>query len=88
MKSAEKKLRAIEDLLEEPFANHDLTPREKQVAKLAALEGMTYREIAAELVVSDETARSHLQNVTSKLDVSKAEIIRLFVERLRKVVTS
>lgn len=45
-----------------------LTGRETQVLKLAA-EGMTNRQIAAELVVSEHTVRRHLQNIFVKLGV-------------------
>jgi ATP/maltotriose-dependent transcriptional regulator MalT len=46
-----------------------LTAREVQVLALVAA-GMTNREIATELVVSEHTARRHVQNIFAKLGVS------------------
>jgi DNA-binding NarL/FixJ family response regulator len=46
-----------------------LTARELQVLRLVAA-GKSNREIAAELTISDHTARRHLQNIFRKLGVS------------------
>ena len=46
-----------------------LTPRERQVVALV-VEGYTNNEIAAELYVSANTVRTHLQSVSSRLGVS------------------
>ena len=46
-----------------------LTMREIEILRLVAT-GMTNREIAATLVVSDHTVRRHLQNIFAKLGVS------------------
>lgn len=43
-----------------------LTKRERQVAELVA-GGMSNREIAAELVISQRTAESHIEHIMSKL---------------------
>ena len=51
-------------LLEEEL----LTPREHEALRLLA-EGHTYSEIAAQLVISENTLKFHLKNVYSKLDV-------------------
>ena len=48
---------------------HGLTGRELQVLRLVAA-GKSNREIATELVISDHTARRHLQNIFGKLGVS------------------
>jgi RNA polymerase sigma factor (sigma-70 family) len=45
-----------------------LTPREREVIHCVA-EGLTNREIAAELVVEPSTVRKHLKNVYEKLGV-------------------
>jgi DNA-binding NarL/FixJ family response regulator len=46
-----------------------LSARERQVATLVAA-GMTNRQIASDLVVSEKTVESHLSHIFVKLDVS------------------
>ena len=52
-----------------PAAHGVLTARECQVLRLVAA-GMTNREIAAELVISEHTVSRHLQNMFMKLGVT------------------
>jgi DNA-binding CsgD family transcriptional regulator len=55
-----------------------LTPQEFQVATLVA-EGLTNRETAARLYLSQKTIEFHLGRVYRKLDVrTRGELIRLF----------
>ncbi len=49
-----------------PTPGLDLTPRELEVLRLMATPA-TYREIAEQLVVSEETVRSHAKRILSKL---------------------
>jgi predicted ATPase/DNA-binding NarL/FixJ family response regulator len=46
-----------------------LTPREREVAALLA-EGLTNRQIASRLVITEQTAETHVKRILSKLSVS------------------
>jgi DNA-binding CsgD family transcriptional regulator/tetratricopeptide (TPR) repeat protein len=51
-----------------------LTPREQEVAILLA-QGLTNKQVAAELVLSTATVRSHVEHILTKLDLrSRAQI--------------
>jgi DNA-binding CsgD family transcriptional regulator len=52
-----------------PASAHGLTGRELQVLRLVAT-GMSNREIAERLFISEHTVARHLQNIFAKLDVS------------------
>lgn len=61
----------------DPFSA--LTPRQQEVARLAAA-GMTNHDIARQLRVGDETVRSHIKAVYLRLGVeSRAELTRVAV---------
>lgn len=57
-----------------------LSPREEQVAALVA-RGMTNREIAAELVLSERTAQNHVQHILDKLGFSARSQIAAWAAR-------
>jgi len=46
----------------------DLTPREAEVLRLMA-QGLNNREIAARLVITDATVKTHVNNIFSKADL-------------------
>jgi DNA-binding CsgD family transcriptional regulator len=57
-----------------PDGRSELTPREREVAALVA-EGLTNREIAQRLFISERTADGHLEHIREKLGVrSRAQI--------------
>jgi DNA-binding NarL/FixJ family response regulator len=51
-----------------PPALADLTPRELEVLRLVA-RGLSNAEIAAELVLSEHTAKTHVAHILDKLDL-------------------
>ena len=58
-----------------------LTDREREILRLLA-QGLTTREIAAELVISPHTVQSHRDRIMSKLDLhTKAALVRYAVDR-------
>jgi predicted ATPase/DNA-binding CsgD family transcriptional regulator/DNA-binding XRE family transcriptional regulator len=60
-----------------------LTPRETQVAELVA-RGLTNRQIADELIVTEGTAAKHVENIRAKLGVtSRTQIVRRLSEASR-----
>jgi DNA-binding CsgD family transcriptional regulator/tetratricopeptide (TPR) repeat protein len=68
---AEPDLARVDSLMPSTTASgvHGLTVRESEVLRLVAA-GMTNRQVAAELVISEHTVRRHLQNIFAKLGVS------------------
>jgi DNA-binding CsgD family transcriptional regulator len=62
---------AVSDAADDLMRLADLTPRERQVLTLLA-EGTTSARIAERLGISRNTARTHIQNVRSKLGVSSS----------------
>jgi non-specific serine/threonine protein kinase len=56
----------------------ELTPRERQVAELIA-RGYTNPQIAAELTITRETAKTHVSRILWKLGVSSRADVRLLM---------
>jgi DNA-binding NarL/FixJ family response regulator len=63
-----------------------LTRRELQVADLVA-KGLTNREIASELFLSERTAQNHVQHILDKLDLPNRSQIAVWA-RDRKLSRS
>ncbi len=56
----------------------DLTPREREVAELIA-RGYTNPQIAAELTITRETAKTHVSRILWKLGVRSRGDVRLLM---------
>jgi DNA-binding NarL/FixJ family response regulator len=62
--------------------NHVLSEREHEILKLIS-NGLSYKEIAAQLFISSRTVESHKNNMMVKLNVkNKNELIRYAIEKL------
>lgn len=60
-----------------PLLLQKLTDRERQVAELL-LQGRTYKMIAEELYLSENTVKTHIKNIYSKLNIqSKTDLIKM-----------
>ena len=57
-----------------------LTPREREVAALVA-EGLTNREIAERLYLSERTAQNHVQHILTKLDLPNRGQVAVWITR-------
>ncbi|MGH3922917.1 MAG: helix-turn-helix domain-containing protein, partial [Pseudonocardiaceae bacterium] len=55
-----------------------LTPREREVAELVA-RGMTNREIATRLYLSERTAQNHVQHILTKLELPNRSQIAVWI---------
>jgi DNA-binding NarL/FixJ family response regulator len=75
-KRARDELDAAGARLPRPASNVPLTPQEGRIAQLVA-EGLTNKEIAAQLVISTKTVEGHLRNMFEKLGVrSRTQVAR------------
>lgn len=65
----------------ERTTDYDLTDREHEVLTLL-VDGLEYKEIAANMGVSPNTVRNHISNIYKKLHVtSKAQAIRVYMNK-------
>lgn len=65
----------------EPLA--DLTPQERKILQLIA-RGMTNKEIAAEVYLSEKTVKHYVSNILSKLGLSRRSEAAAFMARLER----
>src|SRR6516225_5321224 len=66
-----------------PADRRSLTPREREVAELVA-GGLSNRQIAERLVISERTAEAHVEHIRAKLECrSRAQVAAWFVETAR-----
>jgi DNA-binding NarL/FixJ family response regulator len=59
-----------------------LSPREREVAQLVAA-GLSNREIAAALVISERTAQNHVQHILGKLGFANRAQVAAWAARHR-----
>ena len=77
-KENEKDQKTTDKITSDIFKEFMLTDRECEIAELL-LNGRTYKMIAAELFLSENTVKTHIKNIYSKLQVSnKTELIYLY----------
>ena len=57
------------------------SPSEETQVVARLLQGKTYRTIASELIISENTVKTHVKNIYSKLQVrNRSELIDLVAE--------
>nr|WP_273702527.1 LuxR C-terminal-related transcriptional regulator [Tepidanaerobacter syntrophicus] len=62
------------------MTSRGLTEREKGITALL-LKGLTYKMIAEELHLSENTVKTHIKNIYSKCEVqNKSQLIKFFDE--------
>ncbi|MCX7843116.1 MAG: response regulator transcription factor [Clostridia bacterium] len=75
---AEKVMGKLAKAPEKPPAEQGLTQRELEIAKLIA-EGMSNKEIAAKLYLTEGTVKNHISSILSKLNLTHRTQIALYV---------
>jgi DNA-binding NarL/FixJ family response regulator len=74
-----EEVRAASGASAEPPERPTLSPRKRQVAKLLVDSGLSYKEIAARLDLSEGTIRTHTEGIYRKYKVhSRFELIAAF----------
>jgi NarL family two-component system response regulator LiaR len=77
---ARKLVRELGRPLDRPRAEEPLTAREVDVLKLVA-QGLSNREVAQELVISERTVAAHVRNILSKLHLANRTQAALYALR-------
>ena len=57
------------------WKSKELTRREREIAELAA-RGLSNREIAEELCITETTVKKHLSNIFEKLEINSRERLK------------
>ena len=72
----EKEENVLDPTKEQPeplWKSKELTRREREIAELAA-RGLSNREIAEELCITETTVKKHLSNIFEKLEINSREL--------------
>ena len=72
--------------VDEPATNDitsDLTSRELEIATLIAIDGLSNRQLAARLFISEKTVKVHVGNVLRKLGISQRSAIPYVIGEIR-----
>jgi NarL family two-component system response regulator LiaR len=77
---AEKVLREVAEPADHPLTRDPLTAREVEVLRLIA-RGLGNRQIAAQLVLSEATVRTHVGNILGKLHLASRTQAALYAVR-------
>jgi len=77
---ARKVLQEISRPVSQPLTTEPLTGREVEVLQIVA-RGMSNQEIAAELMISEATVRTHVSNILSKLHLASRTQAALYALR-------
>jgi NarL family two-component system response regulator LiaR len=77
---ARKLMRELQQPPDLPLAENPLSEREAQVLRLVA-QGLSNREIADRLVVSERTVRAHVSNILNKLHLANRTQAALYAIR-------
>jgi DNA-binding NarL/FixJ family response regulator len=68
-----------EVLMDSPGQRPPLTRRQQEIAGLLSHTGLSYKQVAAKLTISEGTMRKHVENVYRRLGVhSRAELMLEF----------
>jgi DNA-binding CsgD family transcriptional regulator len=79
-----RRAQAMLDAIRGPERRSEVTPREQEVLRLLA-EGLTNRQIAERLVVSEHTVHRHVTNILRKLDLPSRTAAAAYAVRSRLV---
>ena len=68
----------MNELSEQKSSIDNLTQREREISKLVA-EGLSNKEIASKLFITEGTVKNHISSILSKLGLSHRTQIALYI---------
>jgi DNA-binding CsgD family transcriptional regulator len=80
------KVRAIEQIIEDPFAGRGLSPRQAEIAGMVA-RGQSIAEISDELMIAKNTVKKTLQNARYRLNLEPGQSLSaLLIQQITAVL--